>query len=157
LRSWTRAGVLRPDHFRGGVPLVDPEVRFRKAARLLRPGGWLAVAGCEEQYDEPLGSALEDLWRARSPDDGAWVTRPADAAAIDGSGLFDAPVHREFRERTVRPAVDVVGGESTRATWLSWPDDVQRGFLAELRQRLGPAAEVGLTLAASVTMAQVAR
>ena len=73
---------------------IDPEVRFRKAARLLRPGGWLAVAGYEERYDEPLGSALDAMWRARADGDGAWVTRPADAAAISGSGLFEAPVHR---------------------------------------------------------------
>jgi ubiquinone/menaquinone biosynthesis C-methylase UbiE len=136
---------------------IDPGIRFRTAARLLRPGGWLALAGYDERYDEPLGSALDGLWRARSADDGAWVTRPADAAAIVGSGLFETPVQREFRQRMVRPAADVISLEGTRATSLSWPDDVRQGFFAELRQQLGATAGAGLTLEASVTMARVAR
>jgi ubiquinone/menaquinone biosynthesis C-methylase UbiE len=134
---------------------VDPEVGFRKAARLLRPGGWIAVAGYDERYDEPLGSALDGMWLARSADDGACVTRSADAEAIAGSGLFEAPVRRTFTQRLIRPAEDVIGVENTRGTSLSWPDDVRRGFTAELRQRLGGQGEVGLTLEAAVTMARV--
>ncbi|HEY7277244.1 MAG TPA: class I SAM-dependent methyltransferase [Trebonia sp.] len=136
---------------------IDPEVRFRKAARLLRPGGWLAVAGYDERYDEPLGSALERMWRARSPNDGAWATRPADAEAIGGSGLFETPVHRTFTQRLKRRAADVIGVENTRATSLSWPDEVRQAFTEELRQRLSGQAEAGLTLAAQVTMARVRR
>jgi ubiquinone/menaquinone biosynthesis C-methylase UbiE len=134
---------------------IDPEVRFREAARLLRPGGWLAVAGYDERYDEPLGSALDAMWRARSADDGAWATRPADAAAIGDSGLFEAPVHRAFTQRLTRSAEDVIGAENTRATSLSWPDDVRREFTAGLRRQLDGQAGVGLTLAAAVTMARV--
>jgi ubiquinone/menaquinone biosynthesis C-methylase UbiE len=133
---------------------VDPEVRFRKAARLLRPGGWLAVAGYDECYDEPLGSAVDTMWQARAADAGAWATRPADARAIAGSGLFEAPAHRAFTERLSRTAEDVIGVENTRATSLSWPDDVRQRFNAELRQRLGSQPEVGLTLKAAVTMAR---
>ena len=136
---------------------VDPEVRFRKAARLLRPGGWLAVAGYDERYDEPLGSALDGMWRARAAADGAWATRPADGEAIAASGLFGAPVQRTFTRRLTRSAEDVAGVENTRATSLSWPDDVRRGFTAELRHRLGSQAEVGLTLEAAVTMARVSK
>ena len=134
---------------------IDPEVRFRQAARLLRPGGWLAVTGCSEHYDEPLGSALEELWLARAADDGAWATRPADAAAISASGLFETPVRRTFTLRATYPAEDVIGVENTRATSLSWPQGVRDGFNAELRQLLG-GREVPLTLEAPVTMAQVA-
>ena len=129
-------------------------MRFRKAARLLRPGGWIAVAGYDERYDEPLGSALDGMWLARSADDGAWVTRSADAEAIAGSGLFEAPVRRTFTQRLIRSAEDVIGVENTRGTSLSWPDDVRQGFTAELRQRLGGQGEVGLSEAA-VTMARV--
>jgi SAM-dependent methyltransferase len=132
---------------------IDPEVRFVKAARLLRPGGWLAVAGYEEQYDEPLGSAVERMWRARASDDGAWLTRPADGDAISGSGAFGRPAHRAFTRRITRSAEDVIGVENTRATSLSWPPQVRRAFNAELRERL-PAA-VGVTVTSSVTMAPV--
>ena len=134
---------------------VDPEVRFRKAARLLRPGGWLAVAGYDERYDDPLGPALDRMWRARASAAGGWATRPADSEAIAASGLFEAPVHRAFTRRLTRRAEDVIGVENTRATTLSWPDDVRRDFSAELGQRLGGQAEVGLTLEAAVTMARV--
>ncbi len=37
---------------------VDPEARFAKLATLLRPGGWLALLGYDERYDDPLGAAL---------------------------------------------------------------------------------------------------
>jgi SAM-dependent methyltransferase len=134
---------------------IDPEVRFRKAARLLRPGGWLAVAGYDERYDEPLGSALDAMWLARAGHDGAWVTRPADGDAIDGSGLFGPPAERTFAHRTVRRAEDVIGVENTRATSLSWPADVRDTFNAELRRLLRDLPEVGVTVAASVTMAPV--
>jgi SAM-dependent methyltransferase len=132
---------------------IDPEVRFVKAARLLRPGGWLAVAGYEEQYDEPVGSALDGMWRARASEVGAWVTRPADDEAISGSGLFGPPAHRAFTWRITRSAQDVIGVENTRATSLSWPPAVRRAFNAELRERL-PAA-VGVTVTSAVTMAPV--
>lgn len=134
---------------------IDPEVRFRKAARLLRPGGWLAVAGYDERYDEPLGSALDAMWRARAGTVGAWVTRPADADAIGGSGLFGPPAERTFTHRIVRHANDVIGVENTRATSLSWPADARRAFNAELRELLGDLPEVGVTVDASVTMAPV--
>jgi ubiquinone/menaquinone biosynthesis C-methylase UbiE len=134
---------------------IDPEVRFRKAARLLRPGGWLAVAGYEERYDETLGSALDAMWHARADTAGAWVTRPADADAISGSGLFGPPVERTFAHRITRRAQDVIGVENTRATTLSWPQEVRGAFNAELRDRLIDLPEVGVTIETSVTMAPV--
>ena len=133
---------------------IDPEVRFRQAARLLRPGGWLAVTGCSEHYDEPLRSALDRLWLTRAADDGAWATRPADATAFSDSGLFAAPVRRTFTRRATYSAEGVMGVENTRATSLSWPQDVRDGFNAELRQLLG-GREVPLTLETPVTMARV--
>jgi len=136
---------------------IDPEVRFRQAARLLRPGGWLALAGYEERYDEPVGSMLDAMWLARSADDGVWVTRRADARAIGDSKLFGPSVHRVFRQRLARSAADVIGVENTRATALSWPGGVREEFFAELRERLGSRAEVGVTLEASVTMAPLDR
>lgn len=136
---------------------IDPEVRFRQAARLLRPGGWLALAGYEERYDEPVGSMLDAMWLARSADDGVWVTRRADARAIGDSKLFGPSVHRVFRQRLARSAADVIGVENTRATALSWPDGVREEFFGELRERLGSRAEVGVTLEASVTLAPLDR
>jgi ubiquinone/menaquinone biosynthesis C-methylase UbiE len=135
---------------------IDPEVRFGKAARLLRPGGWLAIAGYEEHYDEPLGSALDAMWLARAGhDDGAWVTRPANGAAIGASGLFGPPAERTFAQRIVRRAKDVIGVENTRATTLSWPPDERDAFSAELGDRLRGLSEVGVTVTSTVTMAPV--
>jgi SAM-dependent methyltransferase len=124
---------------------IDPEVRFRKAARLLRPGGWLAVAGYEERYEEPLGSALDGMWLARSAND----------EAFSGSGLFGPPAHRTFTRRITRPAADVIGVENTRATSLSWPEEVRGEFSAELGRLLSRRDSGGVTVTSSVTMAPV--
>lgn len=136
---------------------VDPEVRFRKPARLLRPGGWLALLETGESYDDPFGAALLGMWAARSDGGGARVRQPhfADTEVIAGTGLFETPVHKTHAQRIVRPAEVVIGAENTRATSLSWPDDVRREFTEQLRHHLRSQTEVQLTQQTSLTMARV--
>ena len=134
---------------------IDPEVRYLKSARLLRPGGWLALVGNEDFYDEPFGSMLAGMWVARAETGGAWEKPPSDPAALAATELFGSPVTHDHTERIVRPAAEVIGVESTRATFLSWPADVRRGFTEEMRYRLQPQPEVHLTRHTAVTMVPV--
>ena len=136
---------------------IDPGVKYLKSARLLRPGGWLAVVSNADCYDAPFGAALHEMWIARSLDDGAWVRQRADAETISGSGLFGEPVECTDEQRMIRPADAVIGLENTRATSLSWPDDVRLEFIEELRRRLEGDGDLSLTLRTVLTMAPVRR
>lgn len=133
---------------------IDPEIRFLKAARLLRPGGWLALVGSQDQYDDPVGPALDALWSARDDTGGAWVHPVPERQLIAATGLFCAPVERLETHRLSRPAGDVLDVERTRATYLSWPQDTRRDFTGELAGLLRSRAEVSLTRRTTVTMAQ---
>jgi hypothetical protein len=136
---------------------VDPEVKFGKSARLLRPGGWLALVDTQESYDSPFGPALLGMWAARSDDNGAWIGKhkATDAEIIAGTGLFEIPVRTTHEQRIVRPVEAVIGVENTRATSLSWPDDIRREFTEELRHHLRFQTEVQLTQRTFLTMARV--
>jgi ubiquinone/menaquinone biosynthesis C-methylase UbiE len=134
---------------------VDPEVAFPKSARLLRPGGWLALLGAEERYDEPLGAALDVLWATHGDTGGAWQRRPSDPEAIAATGLFGAPSCLTDSQRAILAPGDVTALESTRAAFLSWPQDTQRRFAGELGRLLEPQPAVHLTRHTSVTMAPV--
>jgi ubiquinone/menaquinone biosynthesis C-methylase UbiE len=136
---------------------VDPETKFRKPARLLRPGGWLALLETGERYDDPLRAMLRDMWIARSGDGGAWARQPhrADSDLVACSGLFETPIHTTHAERAVSSPETVVAVENTRATSLSWPVDVRQEFTAELRRLLRSRTEVPLTRETSLTMARV--
>lgn len=133
---------------------VDPDVKFSKSARLLRPGGWLAVLSLEEVYDEPVGSALRHLWVERSGDD-TWPTQigPTVAADIRASGRFADPVEASRSSRRTVPATTVLDVEGTRATWLDWDERDQQAFRRELAGHL-PAGSVDLTQVVTVTMAK---
>lgn len=133
---------------------IDPEVAFSKAARLLRPGGWLALLGTEEHYDAPIGPALDALWIKHGDTGGAWQRRPSDPQAVRDTGLFESPVCLSDSQRIVLPARDVIALESTRGTFLSWAHDTQGEFTADLRQLLATQPAVHLTRRTSVTMAQ---
>jgi ubiquinone/menaquinone biosynthesis C-methylase UbiE len=136
---------------------IDPGVAFSKSARLLRPGGWIALLGAEERYDEPLGAALESLWVRHVDTGGAWQRRPSDPGAVAATGLFGTPACLTDSQRTALPAADVIALESTRATFLSWPHDTQRRFTEDLRRLLESQPAVHLTRRTSVTMAPVQR
>jgi SAM-dependent methyltransferase len=136
---------------------IDPEVRFTKPARLLRPGGWLALLETGERYDGAFETALRDLWIARSEGGGAWWRHAnfADPGVLADTGLFETPIHKAHSQRIVRSAEAVIGVENTRATSLSWPEDVRREFSAELHHLLRATPEVELTQETSLTMARV--
>ncbi|HEX4705099.1 MAG TPA: methyltransferase domain-containing protein [Pseudonocardiaceae bacterium] len=134
---------------------IDPEVKYAKSARLLRPGGWLAVLDGGETYDEPFGTRYHQMWVARSADGEAWVKRQQSARSFDGSTLFGSPVEMTEMEADVRPVEDIVGVESTRAISLAWPHDERRAFADEIRRHLRGTSEVRLTRETTVTMAQV--
>jgi ubiquinone/menaquinone biosynthesis C-methylase UbiE len=133
---------------------IDPEVAFTKPARLLRPGGWLALLGTEERYGEPLDAALEALWSRHGDTGGAWQRRPSDPEAIAATGQFGTPAAWAHQEPAVLTAEEVVALESTRATFLSWPPGRQRRFTGELHRLLGPTPVVPLTRHTSVTVAR---
>jgi ubiquinone/menaquinone biosynthesis C-methylase UbiE len=130
---------------------IDPAVRYEKSARLLRPGGWLAVLDNQDVYHDPFGTALRDMWAAR----GDWVSRRTDGRSF--GGRFGEPVECVHDQLMARSAEAVIGLEHTRATSLSWPEDVRRDFTAELRRHLDGVAAVPLTLRTEVTMTPVLR
>jgi SAM-dependent methyltransferase len=142
---------------------VDPGTGFEKAARILRPGGWLALLGTREEYDDPFGSALLDMWVARSDDGGAWTRqrKPSDAELITAAGLFDVPLERAHSHRMTLPVETVIAVENTRATSLSFAPDIRQGFNEELRHHLGrhlmSRTDVHLSQQTNMTMAQVLR
>jgi ubiquinone/menaquinone biosynthesis C-methylase UbiE len=136
---------------------VDPEIKWAKAARLLAPGGWLAVLSTGEHYDEPLGSTLTQAWIRRGQDGGAWAMTapPSVAEQMERSGLFGPPVVREHAQRRSMPAGRVLGLELTRATSLSYDEATRASFRAELAALLQNSAEVGLEQRTHLTMAPV--
>ena len=68
---------------------IDPEVAFSKSARLLRPGGWLALLGTEEHYDDPSARHWTSYGlRMATPvvpgKDGPPIPRPSPPLACSG-------------------------------------------------------------------------
>lgn len=134
---------------------IDPDIAFSKSARLLRPGGWLALLGTEEHYDAPIGAALDTLWIKHGDTGGAWNRRPSDPDAITATGLFGTPACLTDRQPASLPADAVISLESTRATFLSWPPETQRQFTEEFGRLLESHPVVHLARHTSVTMARL--
>jgi ubiquinone/menaquinone biosynthesis C-methylase UbiE len=125
---------------------IDPQVGWTKVARLLRPNGWLALLSTGEQYDDPLGAGLRDLWTRRGSDGGGCTvrTRPVWAETIIESDLFGQVVEATNSYRLRLPTQVVLGVECTRATFLSYDENDRTAFMAELRALLGSDSEIDL-------------
>jgi ubiquinone/menaquinone biosynthesis C-methylase UbiE len=132
---------------------VDPDVGLAKAARLLRPGGWLALLSTGERYPEPLRSALQNLWLKydRTID---WAEQPSWVSALQDTPLF-GPVAETNNETNLRLAADaVLGVECTRAAFLSYSETDQAGFASDLAQLLEPSPFVEAGQETLLAMAQ---
>ena len=134
---------------------VDPDVGWAKAARLLRPGGWLALVTTGERYPEPLRTALRELWITHSRQAAGWSDQPAWLAVLRETTLFGQTVEAHHEMALRLPAETVAGVECTRATFLSYGEKDQAGFTAGLRKLLEPSSHVDLTPETFLAMAPV--
>ena len=136
---------------------IDPEVGFTRAARLLRPGGWLALLGTRESYDEPVGTTLRAVWARHAGGEGAWKSGmpPSLVDGLAGSGLFEPAVVRDASVRGTLPAENVFRLEHTRATSLGFDEPTRAAFGRDLRAALDGTPEVGLDQHTNLMMARV--
>lgn len=122
---------------------VDPGMGLAKAARLLRPGGWLALLTTGERYPEPLSRRLHDLWVRYNRPGSEWSTsrprvawtsgQPAWLTPLRETRLFGQTVEQSHTRALRLPAETVIGVERTRATFLSYTGQDQASFTADLR------------------------
>jgi ubiquinone/menaquinone biosynthesis C-methylase UbiE len=135
---------------------VDPGVGLAKAARLLRPGGWLALLTTRERYPEPIQSRLRDLWVRYSRQTGKWADQPAWLTALRETRLFGETVEASHNRALRLPAETVVGVERTRATFLTYADEDQADFTADLKALLEPGSHIDLIQDSFLAMAPIA-
>jgi len=134
---------------------VDPGIGLAKAARLLRPGGWLALLSTEERYPEPLRTALRALWVTHSRQVVRAAGQPAWVAGLRDTALFGEPAEQVHTTAMRLPVQAVVAVECTRATFLSFSESDQAGFTADLIALLQPGDHVDLVQETLLAMAAV--
>lgn len=134
---------------------VDPGTGLAKAARLLRPGGWLALLTTGERYLEPLRTELRNLWMRYSRQ-GAWAEQPAWLTALRETPLFGATVEASHARATRLPAQTVLGVERTRATFLSYSQQDQADFTTDLGALLGHSSRIDVVEETFLAMAPAA-
>lgn len=132
---------------------IDPVIGLAKAARLLRPGGWLALLTTGERYPEPLRTQLRDLWVKYSNQNASLAGQPAWLAALQETSLFGPAVAATHTRALQLPAHTVMGVERTRATFLSYSQQDQARFAADLGTLLQPAGRIDLAQETFLAMA----
>ena len=135
---------------------VDPGVGLAKAARLLRPGGWLALLTTGERYPEPIQSRLHDLWVRYSSQTENWADQPGWLTALRETRLFGETVEASHTRALRLPAETVIGVERTRATFLTYAEQDQADFTADLRALLEPGSHIDLIQESFLAMAPIA-
>ncbi len=118
---------------------IDPEVGWAQAARLLRPGGWLALLTTGERYPEPFRT-----------DQPAWL------AALRGTTLFGEVTETRHEKALRLSAQTIIGVECARATFLSYGAEDQAAFTAKLRRLLQSEQYLDLVQETYLAMAPVA-
>src|SRR5688572_7013845 len=131
---------------------VDPRIAWTKSARLLRPGGWLALLSTGEEYDAPVGEKVLELYR-RNTSGSEWAEKLSEEEAAlqeqsldicerwsgkpcPEQGLFGPAESTKHSSRRNMPTDSVVDLELTRATSLSWDLSKREAFIRDLREIL---------------------
>ena len=132
---------------------VDPRVGWAKASRLLRQGGWLALLSTEERYPEPLRARLRELWARYSRRSVRVADQPAWLAGLRETAQFGETVEVVDTSQVRLPVQAVIAVERTRATFLSYSEQDQADFTADLTGLLEPGSHVDLVRETVLAMA----
>jgi ubiquinone/menaquinone biosynthesis C-methylase UbiE len=135
---------------------IDPDVAWSKAARLLRPGGWLAVLTTGEHYDDPFGSDLRAMWQSYAvASDGPLDPGPLLSERFAAGERFGPVIHERHDERRTMAPDDVITLENTRATVLNYPEATRASYNAGLRALLATLDDVSLEQRSELAMAAI--
>jgi SAM-dependent methyltransferase len=117
---------------------VDPGVGLAKAARLLRPGGWLALLTTGERSPEPLGRAAGAVDEIQPPE--REMGRPAGLAA---SAAGNHPVRRDGRSEPRQGTAASSGDGPGRRTHPRHVPQLQQAGPGRLHRRPSALPPVG--------------
>ena len=124
---------------------LDPEIRYRKSHRLLRPGGHLAFwsAGhafpvgfdpfftdIQAVYDE-IGEARDEAWPPPPPDD-----LPDEKAEIESTGLFEDVQVRRYLWEVLYTADEYISLLNTFSGHIAMAEASRQRLYHEIRRRL---------------------
>jgi trans-aconitate methyltransferase len=133
---------------------VDPAVQWDKTARLLQPtGGWLALLTTGERYPESLRSELRELWIKFTGRTIQWTPDAPWVEALRTSRQFGDVIDTRHEHQITLSAAAILGVECTRATFLSFSNDDQEQFRADLQALLAQTPTVDVVQETYLAMA----
>jgi hypothetical protein len=100
-----------------------------------------------------LRTQLRDLWVKYSNQSAPSAGQPAWLAALQETSLFGPAVEANHARALQLPAQTVMGVERTRATFLSYSQQEQASFTADLGTLLQPATDIDLAQETFLAMA----
>jgi SAM-dependent methyltransferase len=125
---------------------LDPMIRYRKAHRLLRPGGHLAFWSARHAFPagfDPFFSEIQEVYDTIGESrEGEWPPAPPDeiaddSAEIEASGLFEAIQVRRYVWETLYTADEYVALLNTFSGHITMGTAKRRHLYAEIQQRIG--------------------
>lgn len=144
---------------------LDPAGAYPKAARLLRPGGTLAIVATEHVLPEPGGDRffgeVEQAYDAVGMGDGRGGPVPPelvpapDVAAIEASGLFGPPEVRRYVTEHRYPAEEYLALLGTYSNHIAATEQQRYALFADVRARI--AAHGGAVRKHHLRLLQTAR
>jgi SAM-dependent methyltransferase len=125
---------------------VDPAIRYRKAHRLLRPGGhlafWSALHAFPEGFDsffseiqevyDAIGEGSPGKWPPPPPDE-----VPDDRTEIEAGGLFEDVEVRRYVWATMYTAEEFIALLETFSGHISMEPSKREHLYREIRWRIG--------------------
>lgn len=124
---------------------IDPEVRYRKAHRLLRPGGHLAFWSAMHAYPEgfdPFFAEIQEVYdQIGERWEGSWPPPPPDQMydereQITASGLFEDVEVRRFVWEELYTAEQFISLLGTFSGHIAMPDSNREHLYREIRRRV---------------------
>lgn len=115
---------------------IDPDVGNEKAARLLTPGGTLALMWNHDELDEDVRAAIERVYREHGPelfdvnrahDDDPFVER------LEATGKFADVTRREYRWSAEVSADEWIGRTATFSDHIRLPAEHRDALFAAVR------------------------
>ena len=125
---------------------IDPDVGYRRAAELLRPGGRLALFWNSYRYDIPTQAVLEETLDRHAPalltDSVPFGTSSPDHAALDAEAMrrsspwFEEPEFRSFAHGRMQSTDEWLADMRTHSPMAMLDPAVRVALLDDLRSSL---------------------